>query len=339
MNLIGSRYCRETLKMVLCFRESIQRRGVISIVANRSSCSSTHLSNVLGSSKCLQFLVSIEWMGYQRKSYVSTMGYLFVQYTLSKWVSNTNRIVLNIKWSIWFSSIDLHTYTENNRFVFLLCLHDELSMQTLIARFMGPTWGSSGAHMTKVGHVLAPWILLSGNIRRSTAYTESAGGNQVPLLRRVSKIVSMLWNAEQTGFPFSIAYVQMYSKLQRGMHTHTHIKCVIIWSSYDPFCFNRNWTRVTYVESRIYLYILGNPLVIKYTWCFFFSVVTCCVALHCLGRDRLIYAFPGFLQKYSKPGTYYNHRANSQAFWYKGSDCLETTRYNFLFINNYMTLI
>ena len=107
MNLIGSRYCRETLKMALCFRESIQRRGVISKVANRSSCSSTHMSNVLGSSKCLQFLVSIEWWGYQRKSYVSTMGYLFVQYTFSKWVSNTNRIVLNIKWSIWFSSIDL----------------------------------------------------------------------------------------------------------------------------------------------------------------------------------------------------------------------------------------
>ena len=33
---------------------------------------------------------------------------------------------------------------------------------TLKARFMGPTWGPSGADRTQVGHMLAPWILLSG---------------------------------------------------------------------------------------------------------------------------------------------------------------------------------
>ena len=33
---------------------------------------------------------------------------------------------------------------------------------SLIARFMGPTWGPSGAHRTQVGLMLAPWILLSG---------------------------------------------------------------------------------------------------------------------------------------------------------------------------------
>ena len=32
---------------------------------------------------------------------------------------------------------------------------------TLIARFMGPTWGSSGADGTQVGPLLAPWTLLS----------------------------------------------------------------------------------------------------------------------------------------------------------------------------------
>ena len=89
-----------------------------------------------------------------------------------------------------FNRLDLNTYTENNRFVFLLCLHDELSVQTLIARFMGPTWGSSDR--SQVGHALAPCTLLSGNIRRSIAYTELAGGKRVPLLRRVSKIVSLM---------------------------------------------------------------------------------------------------------------------------------------------------
>ena len=33
--------------------------------------------------------------------------------------------------------------------------------QSLIARFMGPIWGPSGADMTQVGPMLAPWTLLS----------------------------------------------------------------------------------------------------------------------------------------------------------------------------------
>ena len=33
---------------------------------------------------------------------------------------------------------------------------------SLIARFMGPTWGPAGAGRTQVGPMLAPWTLLSG---------------------------------------------------------------------------------------------------------------------------------------------------------------------------------
>ena len=33
---------------------------------------------------------------------------------------------------------------------------------SLIARFMGPTWGPSGAYRTQVGPMMAPWTLLSG---------------------------------------------------------------------------------------------------------------------------------------------------------------------------------
>ena len=33
---------------------------------------------------------------------------------------------------------------------------------SLIARFVGPIWGPSGADRTQVGPMLAPWILLSG---------------------------------------------------------------------------------------------------------------------------------------------------------------------------------
>ena len=37
-------------------------------------------------------------------------------------------------------------------------------ISTLIARFMGPIWGPSGAVRTQVGPILASWTLLSGNI-------------------------------------------------------------------------------------------------------------------------------------------------------------------------------
>ena len=36
---------------------------------------------------------------------------------------------------------------------------------TLIARFMGPTWVPSGADRTHVGPMLAPWTLLSGELK------------------------------------------------------------------------------------------------------------------------------------------------------------------------------
>ena len=37
-----------------------------------------------------------------------------------------------------------------------------LAGRSLIARFMGPTWGPSGADRTQVGLMLTPWTLLSG---------------------------------------------------------------------------------------------------------------------------------------------------------------------------------
>ena len=41
----------------------------------------------------------------------------------------------------------------------------------LIARFMGPTWGPSGADRTQVGPILAPWILLSGDCSIKYGYS------------------------------------------------------------------------------------------------------------------------------------------------------------------------
>ena len=43
------------------------------------------------------------------------------------------------------------------------CRGDQHSVP-LIARFVGPTWGPSGADRTQVGPILAPWTLLSGSV-------------------------------------------------------------------------------------------------------------------------------------------------------------------------------
>ena len=41
----------------------------------------------------------------------------------------------------------------------------EYFLPTLLARFMGPTWGPPGADRTQVGPMLAPWSLLSGKFQ------------------------------------------------------------------------------------------------------------------------------------------------------------------------------
>ena len=48
--------------------------------------------------------------------------------------------------------------------VIQLWLHNRTAKISLIARFMGPTWGPSGADRTQVGPMLAPWTLLSGMV-------------------------------------------------------------------------------------------------------------------------------------------------------------------------------
>ena len=42
------------------------------------------------------------------------------------------------------------------------CCVTNTNMLSLIARFIGPIWGPSGANRTQVGPMLAPWTLLSG---------------------------------------------------------------------------------------------------------------------------------------------------------------------------------
>ena len=49
--------------------------------------------------------------------------------------------------------------------LFWLFWENERVVRTLIARFMGPTWGPSRADRTQMGPMLASWTLLSGEVR------------------------------------------------------------------------------------------------------------------------------------------------------------------------------
>ena len=52
----------------------------------------------------------------------------------------------------------------------LLVWSDYCVWYSLIARWMGPTWGPSGADRTQVGPMLAPWTLLSGLFLQLSIY-------------------------------------------------------------------------------------------------------------------------------------------------------------------------
>ena len=53
-------------------------------------------------------------------------------------------------------------YLKDVRLTLVVAIARCCRTTTLIARFMGPTWGPSEADRTQVGPMMAPWTLLSG---------------------------------------------------------------------------------------------------------------------------------------------------------------------------------
>ena len=83
------------------------------------------------------------WLGWLHVDEACPEGWLGCRWTLSAWVC----------WN----------YHHPTRGVVSAVCNTKV-WRTLIARFMGPIWGPSGADRTQVGPMLASWILLSGNI-------------------------------------------------------------------------------------------------------------------------------------------------------------------------------
>ena len=62
--------------------------------------------------------------------------------------------------------------------------------RTLIARFMGPKWGPSGADRTQVSSTLAQWTLLSGELIEPIL----SGNFQQLIYQLISRSVAGFWN-------------------------------------------------------------------------------------------------------------------------------------------------
>ena len=70
-----------------------------------------------------------------------------------------------------------------HRFTYI-SMTGRMCIVSMIARFMGPTWGPSGANRTQVGPKLSPWILLSGIIY--TLIDGGAHGHRINYIRMLT---------------------------------------------------------------------------------------------------------------------------------------------------------
>ena len=74
-----------------------------------------------------------------------------------------SRVLVSKAWQVLYNTV-MHMWCE------LIKPINITLVVVLIIRFMGPTWGPSGAGRTQVGSMLVPWTLLSATGLVSNAY-------------------------------------------------------------------------------------------------------------------------------------------------------------------------
>ena len=84
------------------------------------------------------------------------LNFIFIHYGLVMSYSSIDLV------DYWFRVPSLIVISHSLRPCLFIHRKQAKMMLSLIARFMGPIWGPSGADRTQVGPVVAPWILLSG---------------------------------------------------------------------------------------------------------------------------------------------------------------------------------
>ena len=75
------------------------------------------------------------------------------------------------------------------------------SVTTMIARFMGPTWGPPGTNRTQVGPMLAPWSLLSRHSSMHSRWWELCE-------RYIPRQTAWPWANEKINFPGILIHIQ-----------------------------------------------------------------------------------------------------------------------------------
>ena len=162
---------------------------------------------------------------------------------------------------VWYAiSVSMHYINSSLVFMFKTMRRTpsdrvfSIWLNTLIARFMGPTWGPSGADRTQVGPMLSPWTLLYGvALWNVWLYSWSLKS------KTVSDICD--WDSKQ-------------SKLVQPYYS--------VWHQLSLNYLVQNVTQKVSTAGEGYYYIYYMS--VKYTlkvcfWCFFvFMLHTCCYA-------------------------------------------------------------
>ena len=94
-------------------------------------------------------------------------------------------------------------------------LWKRVSKTSLKARFMGPTWGPSGADRAQMGPMLAPWTLLSGMLYNILSVRKM-------LLMPTSQWTWSSYNGYTMFIP-SYIYIYIYIYCTTSTHNFSHI--------------------------------------------------------------------------------------------------------------------
>ena len=108
---------------------------------------------------------------------------------------------------------------------------------SLIARFMGPTWGPSGAARTQMGPMLAPWTLLSGVV---WWFVPCFDNQNWPESHILSIIISSFLPFSRKITPVYLSYWLHVKRTDSASHNFVHAttaqlsrlvqNCHLIWS-------------------------------------------------------------------------------------------------------------
>ena len=133
---------------------------------------------------------------------------------------------------------------------------------SLITRYMGPTWDPSGGDRTQVGPMLAPWTLLSGFLCCQTQHDHSSG---------VKLMVSSVWLATMS--LHANMDINHRIGLEEGKSRMTWINWLELICSQVWWNFKLSLRSVLIVDKFISLNIDNVGLKIQAWWCIYTGLI------------------------------------------------------------------